>query len=231
MAKKFITACMAVVAFAAFGVLPTFASAANSPQLTHPTGTLLAKGTKIKGTNIGETLMTDTSGNVLTRCTSATLTGELTKNESNTVEGNVSSAAFSGSGTEGRCTATFGDSIVNPNPATNGLPWCIRSTSTMAEDEVQIRGNACSSASRPIRFILTTSVGECAYERTTAIVGTYTTDTAANNNSDAVVHISKQLFTLIGGGTSGFFCPSEGLLDMSFTLETDTSTPEPLYFS
>jgi hypothetical protein len=158
------------------------------------------------------------------------MTGTLTKNNGTEVEGNVTSATFSGTGSEGRCTASFGNSTVNPSPATNGLPWCIRSTPAMATDEVQIRGNECSKAARPIRFLLNTAVGECAYERTTPVVGTYTTDTPIHGNSDAVIHIFEQLFTGVAG-TNGFFCPAEGLLDMTFTLETDTGTAEPLFFS
>src|ERR1044072_2672059 len=40
MHKKIITACLALVALAAFA-LPATASAATDPQITHPTGTLL----------------------------------------------------------------------------------------------------------------------------------------------------------------------------------------------
>jgi hypothetical protein len=227
MHKKLMTACMALVAFAALAVMPAVASATNDPDVTYPTGTLLAAGSTLKATNVGETLMTDTSGNVLTRCTAATMTGTLTKNNGTEVEGNVSSATFSGTGSEGRCTATFGNSTVDPKPATNGLPWCLRSTPAMATDEMQLRGNECSKAARPIRFLLNTSVGECAYERASAVVGTYTTDLSGQ---DATVTVTKQLFSAVAG-TNGFFCPAEGLLDMTFTLERDTETAEPLFVS
>ena len=230
MHKKLMTACMALVAFAALAVMPAVASATNDPDLTHPTGTPLAPGAKITATNIGETLMTDANTNILTRCTKAVLTGELTKNNGTEVEGSVTSASFTGSGSESRCTATFGDSIITPTVpvagVAHGLPWCIRSTPAMGTDEVQVRGGKCSEASRDIRFILDVFGGatECEYQRTTAIPGTYTTEP-----SDAIVHISEQKFSRIRG--SSFICPSEGFLDMSFTLETDTPTADPLYFS
>ena len=57
MYKKLITACMAIAAFAAF-VVPSTASATNDPQLTDTGG--LPKGAKIVGTNVGETLFTNT---------------------------------------------------------------------------------------------------------------------------------------------------------------------------
>ena len=50
MSKKLTTACLALSALAAFA-LPAVASA--SPEITHPTGTRLATGTKITGTNVG----------------------------------------------------------------------------------------------------------------------------------------------------------------------------------
>jgi hypothetical protein len=235
---------MALAAFVAFAVAPSVASAANSPVITHPTGTVLNPTGKtcgttsnaicIKGTNLGETIMRSAAegGTVLTRCTTSVMTGALTKNENNTVEGNVTSATFSGSGSAvngvNECTGTFGNITVTTAVA-NGLPWCMRSTATMAEDEFQIRGGLCSVASREIRFILdSTTAGECTYGRTAAIIGRYTTDTPVNENSDAIVHITGQKFERKAGG---FLCPTEGYLEMSFTLETDTEKAEPLYFS
>lgn len=245
MSKKLIATCMALAAFVAFAVAPSVASATNTPVITHPTGTVLNPTGKtcgaisnavcLKGTNIGETIMRSsaTGGIVLTRCTTSVMTGELTKNNGTTVEGNVRSASFSGTGTEvngvNECTGTFGNITVTTAVA-SGLPWCMRSTSTMKTDEFQIRGGLCSEAAREIRFILdSTTAGECTYGRTAAIVGTYTTDTEPEL-SDAVVHIKEQEFVKKAGGIG---CPSVGYLEMSFTLETDTAPPtaEPLYFS
>ena len=229
MHKKLILACMALAGFVAFVVLPAAASA--SPVLCEttvggPCDNLPPKAI-ITYTNVGETLMTNSSGSVLTRCTTAVLEGELTTNSGTEIEGNVTSASFTGSGSENRCTATFGNSIVTPTVtaegAAHGLPWCIRATSAMEPDEMQIRGGNCSEASRDIRFILDVFGGvECEYQRTTAIPGTFRTDKNVGSEEDAQATITKQKFSRIRG--SSLVCPSEGILDMTFKLETKNGT-------
>jgi hypothetical protein len=211
MYKKLLMACMALSAFVALAV-PAIASA--GPVVTAPTGTNLAAGSPIEAKNVGELLMTDVNGNVLTECNSATMSGTLKTNSGTTVEGNVESAAFTGHATNGECTGSFGNVTVTANPATNGLPWCLRATSTMKADEFQLRGNSCSSAARPIRFVLhSTTVGECVYQRSGAVVGEYKTHPSA-----AQLTVVKQEFTRFSGS---FLCPSAGYLDMTFNLTTN----------
>jgi len=242
MSKKLITACMALVSLAAFA-LPATASATNDPELLCTKGGATCPvGTKIIGHNIGELLMTDINKKVLTQCSTAFMTGELTKNSGTAVEGTISTADFGGTGTkaagavEPECTGSFGNITVTTGPfaSNEGTPWCLKSDNTMATDEFQVRGNACSGASRSIEFILdSTTVGECKYTRTTAIPGTYTTEATG----DAIMSIFEQRFPKSAGG---FLCPSEGYLDLTFTLEKDTdataekttnTTTHPLYIS
>src|SRR4051794_24044133 len=107
MSKKLITACLGLFAFAAF-VLPAVASA--SPQITHPTGTRLDPTGKtctttsnaicIVGTNVGNTVLkTDPTGetkpSVLSECSTAKMTGWLTKNTGTEIEGTIHTATFS----------------------------------------------------------------------------------------------------------------------------------------
>ena len=228
MAKKLFAALMALAAIGAFAA----ATASANPVITHPTGTVLATGTKILGTSVGETKMTSNLGTI--SCSDATLTGTLTKNNTaEGVEGDIESAAFTGTGTTAagepspECTTTFAGNVsVTPNPATNGLPWCVKATT--ATDEVQIRGGSCTAASRPIRFTMVFTsglIGTCVYQRTAAAVGTLTTDVSGQ---DATAEISEQEWTKFEGGAG---CPSFGKLDMKFTLETDTETASPMYFS
>lgn len=237
MHKKLITACMALAAFMALAVVPSIALAVNSPELREGTtnGVKAPPGTTILATNLGELIMTDSSGGILTRCNKATLTGTLTKNDGANIEGNVTKATFQGTGTKAagaedpECTGSFGNVTVTANPATNGLPWCIRSTEGMATDEFQVRGDECSKAEREIRFVLhSTTVGECTYGRAIPTIGTLTTDTPTA--TDAVVHIAAQKFDKKAGG---FFCPGAGYLDFSFTIEKDTlpdETADPMWF-
>jgi len=190
------------------------ATASASPVLTHPTGTVQGTGAAITAANIGETLMTDTNTNIITRCTTADLSGELTKNTGTSIEGNVTSATFTGTGSEGNCTGSFFSSPkVTPGVA-NGLPWCVRANNGMAPDEAQIRGGKCSETAREIRFALDLGGITCLYARSSAepIKGTLTTDVGGQ---DAIVHITHQLFKPV---SVPFPCPEEELLDMSFTL-------------
>ena len=216
-----------LAAFAAFLVAPSLALAVNEATVTHPTGTTAATPLNIIGTN-KETngtyvisTLTDGNQNILAQCTTATLTGTLTKNTHAAVEAEITSADFTG--TPGvvphttHCASSFGTITVTTNPATNGLPWCLRSTNTMASDEVQVRGGKCSEAARPIRFILHSSVaGECTYQRTPAVIGKYTT-----HPEDAIIHVEKQEFPLIAGG---IFCPTKGFLDLTQRLSAETTS-------
>jgi hypothetical protein len=231
MSKKLITACMALVALAAFA-LPAVASATNDPDLTHPTGTLLATGKKIVGTNIGITKFI--AGETTVECNKDVLTGTLTKNNGSEVEGTIETASFKGTASSERCTSGLGPVTVTTNVG-NGTPWCVRSTPAMVTDEVQIRGNGCANAARSITFVLhiATFLGtiECKYERTTGtgpIKGTYTTD---EPTSDAIIHIGTAGSAFAGEVTNSGACPASGSLEMSITLETDAVATEPLYFS
>lgn len=235
MAKKIILACMAVVAFAAF-VLP--ASASASPELTHPTGTTYCKNggslgepCLVTGTNVGNWTFTSSLGTIT--CSSVVITGNVTKNNGTEVEGDITSATFGGTGTNGDCTGPLGISI---NPTTNvgnGLPWCLRATKAMEPDEFQVRGNACNAASRSITFVLDgTGWQDCYYDRAAVVKGTFTTDTTSGE--DAVLTFANQEWTLEKEVNTNPFlpgCPSSGKLNGSATLETDSKTVEPMYIS
>jgi hypothetical protein len=211
MAKKILAFCAAIMAFAA---MPAVASASNSPQLVDPNP--LAIGATIEATNVGNTVMTDASGNTLLSCEVVTMKGTVTKNDGSNVEGNISVANFKNS-TTSTCSGSIGATTVTTNPATNGLPWCIRSTSTMTTHAFEVRGNECAKASRAIRFVLDLPFSiTCTYQRSAAIPGTYTT------GSTTTLSISKVEFPLLEGG---FGCPSAGYLDMKFELETEDGTP------
>jgi hypothetical protein len=211
MAKKILALCAALMAFA---VVPAVASATNSPELRDSSGAVAVNST-ILATNSGNTVMTDINGNTLLSCQTATLTGTVIKNDGSNIEGNITSALFKNHETS-TCSGSIGATTVTPNPGTNGLPWCIRSTSAMVTDEFQLRGNECAKASRAIRFVLDLPFGiVCTYQRSAAVVGSFTT-----GEGKTVLSISKQEFPLLEGG---FGCPSAGYLDMTFTLETDAS--------
>jgi len=245
MSKKIIMACMALVALAAFA-LPASASAANDPQLTHPTGTLLNPTTGsctgvggticITGTQVGHSSLYSTSGTKELTCSTGTMTGYLLKNSGGTVEGEIHSASFGGTGEQvagephRECTGV-GFFSANTTVTVKSVPWCLKSTPLMAEDEFQVSGGKCGAAAAKITFtLLPTGFGECTYQATqTSIKGTYTTDTTG----DAILTVNKTNSNAGFTKTAGsFFCPSSGEIEMSFTLETDNAAKaEPLYIS
>jgi hypothetical protein len=227
MSKKLITACMALVALAA-SVMPAAASA--SPEVTHPTGTWLATGVNITATNIGETKIRDTANeNTLIRCTSASMTGFLEENSGTSIKGRIQHTSFTGSGPNGRCTDSFGAAAFVDTDIGNGTPWCLQAKSTFGANEFQVTGNSCGSGARSITFVLTDSVvGTCKYNRTGVVKGTYTT----HSTGDAILTVAPSTTNSAWTKEEGsVLCPASGLLEMSFTLETDGSPTEPLYIS
>jgi hypothetical protein len=216
MSKKLITACMAIAAFAAFA-LPATASATNDPQLTEG-GTLVTGEPNIVGT-ASNTLFLDTSGNTLVTCSTAVMTGKLTKNSGSTVEGSITSAKFSGSGPVhshnglNECTGTFGNAYI-----TVGVPLVIKSTPTMATDEFQVTGTGAGGT--VIFTIGSTTAGACEYQTNSSVKGD-----ASTGGSEAKLTVRA---TAAGSGAKlikgGFLCPSSGMLSMTFGLETEDGT-------
>jgi len=259
MSKKLITTFMALFALAAFA-LPAVASASpqithpTGTRLNPETGecTTVKKTICLKATNVGETLFKDGEGkNTLTKCTTATMKWYLRKNTGTEIEADIHTATFSGTGATfdgmNECTSSIGNFTFTTNgedPALtkidegtvpSGTPYCLTATNKMNPDEFQIRGGTCSESTRKITFIfdVTNPLGgsnfECKYERgaTEPIKGTFTTDTTG----DAILSVTpaNSKFSLETGGN--ILCPAALTLEMSFTLETDTPTPEPVYIS
>jgi hypothetical protein len=233
MAKKITMACMALVALAAFA-LPATASA--SPELTHPTGTTYCpkdeagKECLVTGTNVGDWVLAGPFGTNVT-CSKVALTGTITENSGKSVKGDITSATFNGTGEGGDCTSTLGSVRVTTTVG-NGTPWCLTANSEMAADEFQVRGNACTAASRSITFVLDFTGGPtCYYNRTAVVKGTFATDTAGQ---DAVLSFTEQEWVLEKGENETFLkpCLTSGKLTGAATLETDTTASnDPMYIS
>lgn len=200
--------------------LPQAAIAVNSPEVTYPTGTKLATESAVRAVNVGDTKLTSTGGTLT--CSSAALEGILKKNSGTEVEVDIESATFAAGG---ECTSTDG-ATVSAAPSKNGVPWCLRSTPEFVADEFQIRGGRCSDAVRPIRFIAnttTTTPGECVYERSGAIVGSYKT-----SPEDALLTSNGVTYSRVSGS---FSCPESISLDTSITLEKDEGAGGALFLT
>jgi hypothetical protein len=224
MSKKLLAACMVIAAFA---VAPSFASA--NPVVTHPTGTILKPGTLLEATNIGETVMTLSSGGEL-KCTVATLTGPLHVNETTKgAEAEITFATFAGTGTvadvDKECTGPFNASVTP-----TGLPWCLEATEN--NDKFKLRGGKCTEAAKALSFTLVgTILGfpvNCKYQRTAVtgpVTGTFTTHTTG----DLIGTVEGEpVFSRIESPES---CPASGKLHMKYTVETDNGLFEPVYMS
>jgi len=195
--------------------------AAAAPVMTHPTGTVLATGAALTGTNLSAWKMASSQGTIL--CSRISLTGTVTNNA--TAQGfkaNVLSMLVSDTGEGGECTSWTGGVSAIPT-VVGGLPWCLEATA--ASDEGKVRGGTCSELSRGIKFAFDfTSIGTCVYNRSAAAVLTFTTDP-----DDAVMHLSGQERLKVEGRT---VCPGSTVWDMTFTFETDTSPgSSPMYIS
>ncbi|HET7454591.1 MAG TPA: hypothetical protein VFJ76_03630 [Solirubrobacterales bacterium] len=218
MRGKLLIAC--VVALAS---VPTAASASTA-ELTYPTGTRLATGNTLKGVNTGSITFKTAGGALLWECTTASMTGTLVKNNGTEVEANVEALTMTGTAAESKCTSgeVTGNKKVTLGVA-QGLPWCLKATSTMKEDEFQIRGGKCSEASRQINFGLDDALGECKYKRGEAIAGTFTTEP-----SDAVLSVPASEFVKESGSIG---CTTAYRIEFSLTLERDEEGTHPVYLS
>jgi hypothetical protein len=205
MFKKLILAGMAIAAFAAFAVAP---AASASPVLTDE-GKAVEVGKTIIGTNTGITIFTSA---LEVKCSTAHITGTVTKNSGTKIEGTVlpAGATFKGTGAGEDCTSPLGSTHV-----TLVSELCLVSAAAPA-DSFAVTG--CGGA--PVVFTLeVTGTGVCKYSATT-INGTYSTGV-----TPTPVTVSEQEAKKTEGG---FFCPASGKLDMVFDLYTDnlpTETP------
>jgi hypothetical protein len=197
MHKKLMLACMAIAAFAAFVLAP----AASAATLTE-NGVAVAKGASITGT-AGETKFTAGSSTVI--CSTADMSGTVTANENGTVSGEIPSLNpnFTGTGVNGDCTSSF----LGPIKPTVNSKLCLHVAK--GTDTGSVTG--CGGV---VTFTLhVTNLGIlCKYE-TNVVSGNITTAPA-----DAAVNVVEE--PAKGESGNNFACPSEGKLDMEFTLST-----------
>jgi hypothetical protein len=192
MHKKFITACAAVAAFAAFVIVPT----AEAAFLTE-SGSALAVGSSFTASNTGSVKFT---GGFALECEVAHLQGTVTTNSSGTVEGQVpiGAATFSNAG-GAPCSSALGATTYT---FTTNLCW----RAAKGNDNITFTG--CGGN---IVYDMTTGSVTCKYE-TASLIGTFTT-----NSTPTKLTISEQPVKEVGGL---FFCPDEGKWDMTFDFYT-----------
>jgi hypothetical protein len=220
-------ACIALVAIAVGAVLPTTASATNDATLievdngVHGSPLFVPSNIVATGNHNAFSRLTTADGSIFASCTTNELTGTLTANNHNEVAANITAATFKGKTNvtphTTHCTGSAGDTLLNWNPPTNGLPWCLQILVFDTTDTFRIRGNSCTQAARPIRFTvqITTVLGNvhCEYQRTGPIIGTYTTNTTPK------LKVEKSEFVRLAGS----FCPDRLYLDLEVQVHHEVS--------
>ena len=215
-------ACSTLVAVAMFLVLAGTASAANEPEFTYPTGTRLSakpeSPTALLGTSVSSIGLTQSAGTSTGFCHGLGITALLEQNTGSSIEAKITSATF------GTCTTYEGPTFNIGTTEGHGTPWCLRSTKLMTEDQFEIRGGACSVAPTSI----TLKMGNCTYNRSERMTGTFKTDTG--QTQEAILSLANIEFV-----KEDVFCfgPTSTILDgISLTMELDTTTfADPIYLS
>ncbi len=225
MHRKILGICAALVALAAFAIVPAMAAA--SPALTDA-GVLAPTGTKVVAT--GEETSKFTSGFVSVECSKSALTGTLTSNTGSNIQTTVESATFENE-KEVDCSSNLGATRVTVPGLTNegGTEhWCIVANSETGADKGQVRPRACTaSTGGAFKFTLDITNAPflgtviCKYTRSANLTGSFVT-----NASPATLKLEGEPVFNLEAGSSGS-CSSEGkLVKLNTTLETDeTNNP------
>jgi hypothetical protein len=197
--KHFLTACMAIAAFAAFVAAPP---ASASPVLTSG-GVRVPTGASITLKNTG--ILKFTSAFTI-ECSSVHLTGTVTENSGTAIKATFPATAvkFTGTATGGDCTAN------SPGPFATTFNSELCLATVKGTDNMTITG--CSGNISYTKAF--TGAGSCKYE-TVSVSGTYLTNTAAT------INISEQEAKLKEGS---FFCGSSEKLDLDLDFYTTEGT-------
>jgi hypothetical protein len=217
--------CAALVALAAFGVLPAIASA--SPVLNEG-GTALAVGAHI--TAIGEAEEANrskfTSGFVTVECNDVLLTGTVHKNSGTEILTTVEKATFHSetAGVTGDCTSNLGATAVSvPGLDAGTSKWCIKANAELGDKGI-VEPHECTGTGGEFTFKLDVTNAPllgtqlCIYKRTTNVNGSFTTASPSTLTLEGEPAFTKE------EGSSGS-CSAEGkLVRLKTRLYTDTST-------
>lgn len=224
MNKNIFATCLVLAAFA---VAPSLASA--NPILTEPTGTPLAVGSPVAGTNVGRAFFTTSIGTF--DCDSTAFHGTVAKNSTaGGVQIEITSFTIGGTGPlasgepSNECTGVS-FFTANASHRATGLPWCLQTPA--ASDVFSIRGGACGGSQTALTLDWTiTGVPTCEYSRTSTANGILVTDGGGTNENNLV--LSNQAWTLLSGSA---VCWTETKFSVTFSLETDNEGHAAIYLS
>jgi hypothetical protein len=231
MNRKIIGICTALVAFAAFALVPAMSSAAALRDTVENKLVLIEPGKKIVAYNEegSATVLTGNNGLVV-ECQEAKITGSVHANPggaAGTIFGTIEDVWFNGTESETRCKSTVGAAKVTIPGMTNEggkQHWCIKS---LPEDEFQVEPHGCTETEGEFTFVITAGGLTCRFKRAANIKGTYTTGDV--NNVPVTLKMNDgQEFTR--DEPSSFLCPTTGKLsNFLFQMYTDTSETGPAW--
>jgi hypothetical protein len=215
MSHKIFATGVAMLAFAAFAVVPSVASA-TSPELVNKAGTAVAKGAALKAES-SNLVLSSAKGNI--ECEKNILEGTVTKNEAKgeAIEAEFTKGSFTGKAEAGKTTCKTGiKPYTGVELTSENMGWCFKTTSSGAAMEWELK--TCAAGKEVLFRAQFFENGAprltCTYGRTT-VTGTYNTPNTEKGEKTHLIVGGSQSFTRIFGNES---CPPNMTLSGEFGL-------------
>lgn len=215
MHHKIFAAGVAMLAFAAFTVVPSVASAA-SPELVNKAGKAVAKGAAIK-TESSNLVLSSAKGNI--ECEKNVLEGTVTKNEAKgeAIEAEFTTGSFTGKAEAGKTTCkTTIKPYTGVELTSENMNWCFKTTSSGVNMNWELK--TCTAGKEVLWRAQFYESGAprltCTYGKT-AVTGTYNTPNTEKGEKTHSIVGANESFTRIFGTES---CPPNMTLSGEFGL-------------
>ena len=197
MSRKIMTPLLALLAVAAFAVLPAMAAAAT--VTLHAGGVELPAGSPLVGESSNLVFKTAV-GNL--ECSSNVISGELTSNKKTTIAGSIETGSFTGLEGGGAChtTTPLGPALITAS----GLPW-----------PLTFKSNGTSTVKGTSAIVFTAffpGAGVTCVYKATKLAATF-----AFNEAPMIDTVTGQVFKWVKA-ESNPLCPTEGELSGEFAV-------------
>jgi hypothetical protein len=197
MSSKIMTPLLALLAVAAFAVMPAMASAAT--VTLHAGGVELPAGSPLVGESANLVFVTG-AGNL--ECSSNVITGELTSNKKATIAGNIETGSFTGLEGGGAChtTTPLGRALITASD----LPW-----------PLTFKSNGTSTVKGSPSIVFTAffpGAGVTCVYKAAKLAATF-----AFNEAPLIDTVTGQVFKYVKAESS-VLCPKEGALSGGFAV-------------
>jgi len=229
MQRKMMGLLAALVAFAAFALVPAISSAHGLLDTENVQTTTVGLGKRIVGYNDVGTSTKFIASGLTVECSETTLTGTVHANphtDDGAVLGTIEHAYFRGSESETKCKSSLGAATITVPALTQAVGgtshWCLRTIPTTNNFVVDPR-NCTEPSGGEFTFLLHAGGVTCGYKRTASLTGDFTTPgehKAATWTLDENQEMTKHV--------GGILCPAVGkLAEFKFEMYTDTTSSTP----